>query len=250
MQFVQVIILYTHTANIADQQLVFVDLGGVVPITILLCWTQANSVLINKRPPGSLFSWTIILSTYGEVLIQSAFIFGMFMALRYQNFYEPTERSHDETTDGHESTTTFYVTMPQYVFIGIAFHTATRFRQAIWTNIPFMFLLSIQLALIGWIILGPQKWIRDALDLAVLDFYFRYTLIGSGLLNGFISIMYEWTIQATVGKREMEQQIEFGGKGRLPNAPKTASHYIPQSSHHGSVAGSHRGSHVGSHRNY
>lgn len=210
IQFMSVIILNTMTSTFDDTQYIFFDLGGVVPITMLLSWTKPKTYLINKRPVGSLFSWTIFCSIYGQVLIMFAFILGTWFNLRAQHFYDKAEKQSDLTTDEDESTVIFYITIPQYVFMGIAFHVSTQFRRPIYSNIPFMILLSIQFAVIGWITLGPQPWMKDALQLSGIDFYFRYIILGSALANGFLTILYEQIVQRTVGKSEMERPIEFG----------------------------------------
>ena len=93
--------------------------------------------------------------------------------------------------------------------MGIAFHTATQFRRAIYTNVPFMVLLFCQLTMIGWITLGPVGFMKDVLEISSLDFYFRVIIIGTGLGNGFLTILYEQIIQRTLGKKEMEKKIEF-----------------------------------------
>ena len=220
LQFVSVIILSTQTSTFDDPQYVFFDLGGVVPITILLSWTEANDKLINKRPVGSLFNKTVFLSIYGQVIIMISFVIGTYFNLREQNFYEESVKQSDPTKDGDETTTVFLITLPQYVFMGIAFHTATQFRKGIYTNIPIMVLLSFQFIMIGWVTLGPLEFMKDILNLSSLDFYFRVIIIGSGLANGFLTIWYEQILQRTIGKTEMEKPIEFKPVKRVQNHPK------------------------------
>jgi cation-transporting P-type ATPase 13A2 len=209
IQFGSAWILFFKTCNYDDKQMLFFDLGGVVPITILLCWTQANDILIEKRPVSSLFKRSILWDVIGQGQIQFWWFFGMYFTLRGQGFYEETQGGHDETTDGMETTTALLFTFPQYIFIGIAFHTATQFRKQIYTNIPFMCLLTLQFWVAGWIILGPQPWMRSTLEIAHMDFYFRYIILGGALLNGFFTICYEQFIIRVFGKREMEEEIVF-----------------------------------------
>jgi magnesium-transporting ATPase (P-type) len=70
IQFGSACILFFKTCNYDDKQMVFFDLGGVVPITILLCWTQANDLLIDKRPVSSLFKKSILFDIIGQGQIQ------------------------------------------------------------------------------------------------------------------------------------------------------------------------------------
>ena len=139
----------------------------------------------------------------------SSFILGTWFNMRGQNFYEESERQSDTTTDGDESTIMFLITIPQYVFMGIAFHTATQFRNPIYTNLPFMCLLCLQLIIISWITLGPLGFMLDSLELTHIDFYFKVIILGSGIVNGIITIIFEQIVQRTIGKMEMEKSIEF-----------------------------------------
>jgi cation-transporting P-type ATPase 13A2 len=212
IQFGSVMILLFKTWNYSDEQFLFFDMGGVVPITILLWWTQANNILINKRPVGSLFKRSILFDVIGQGQIQFWWFFGIYFTLRGQGFYEETRGSHDETVDGHESTTAFLFTFPQYIFIGIAFHTATQFRQPIYTNVPFMLILILQLCLAGWMILGPLTFMKDTFGLAHLDFYFRVVILGGAIVNGILTIAFEQFIIRVFGKKEMEEEIIFSKK--------------------------------------
>ena len=131
--------------------------------------------------------------------------------MRSQNFYEETPKSSKQTTDGHETTTLFLFSLPQYIFIGIAFHTATQFRKPIYTNLPFLFLLSLQLAMAMWLILGPLPFMKSALEMADLDFYFRIIIAGGTLINGMLTLLYERLVVYIWGRKEMQEKVCFEG---------------------------------------
>jgi hypothetical protein len=117
-----------------------------------------------------------------------------------------------------ETTTALLFTFPQYIFIGIAFHTATQFRKSIYTNIPFMLLLTLQFSIAGWIILGPQGFQKSALEIETMPFYFRYTILFCALGNGFLTILFEQIIIRVFGHKEMQEVIVFDkGKEKKPS---------------------------------
>lgn len=169
LQFGAATMMFFTTNNFDDKQLLFIDLGGVVPITILLCWTDANTKLNMQRPVKSLFSKYILFSIIGQAIIQVGCTFSMYMCLRGQDFYVSTQKSSEETTKSFENSTIFLFSLPQYIFIGIAFHTATQFRRPLYTNIPFLLLLLLQMTMAGWLILGPLPFMRSTFSL-VSDF--------------------------------------------------------------------------------
>jgi len=72
-----------------------------------------------------------------------------------------------------------------------------------------MILLLLQLTIVGWLILGPVTFMKDVLDLAHLDFYFRYIILFSALANGAITILFEQLIVRILGNYEMQEEINF-----------------------------------------
>lgn len=95
MEFTSVIILYFHTSNISDSQLLFIDFFWATPMTIFLWSLKEKSKLSPKFPPGSLLSPSILLSLIGQMVLIGASIFAIFMTLRGQNFFTPHHKSGD-----------------------------------------------------------------------------------------------------------------------------------------------------------
>lgn len=129
----------------------------------------------------------------------------MYFCLRGQGFYEKTEKSGDTTVDGMETTTLFLFTFPQYMYIAISFHLSTKFRQPLYTNIPFWLFLIIQLLMAYWLILLPINFMKNALKLHDLDFYFRVIIAGASMFNGTLNILYErWINMIFVNKKSLD----------------------------------------------
>jgi cation-transporting P-type ATPase 13A2 len=95
MEFTSVIILYYHTSNISDSQLVYIDLFWVAPITLYLWSLEESNELKKKLPPKSLLSPSILFSLIGQPLILGLSVFSIYMTLRGQGFFEPNEKSGD-----------------------------------------------------------------------------------------------------------------------------------------------------------
>jgi len=202
IQFTTVCILYQSTSNVSDTQWVYYDMCGVVPITILLWWTDASDKLAPSLPFGSLLSYPILISIIGQMIIQASGQVGVYFMLRGQNFFHGQHKSDDNHVHSYENTTIFLFTLPQYIFIGIAFHISTEFRKPIFTNIPFIIMLALGLALAYWMILLPMPWMRYWLQLRKLRMYFKVCIAGATLFNGFLTIAYEQLVIHLFGKWE------------------------------------------------
>ena len=205
IQFSSSVILYFSTSALADAQLLFVDLGAVVPITILLWWTNTKDTLLNQLPVSSCFDRSIVSSIVGWWLIQLGWSVWMHFCLNGQNFYEKIVKSGTTTVDGMETTTLFLFTLPQYIFIATSFHLSTKFRQPIYTNIPFCIFLLGQLLMTYWLILLPIDFMKNALKLHHLDFYFRVIIAGASFGNGIMNILYErWMNRIFINKKSLD----------------------------------------------
>ena len=140
---------------------------------------------------SSAFSKSILISVFGWCLIQLACTLGIYFWLRGQGFYNQTERSGDTTIDGHESTTIFLFTFPQYIFAAISFHLSAKFRKPFYTNISFWIFLLVQFCIAYWLILLPIQFMKDSLKISHLDFYFRVIITGGSIFNGILWMLYE-----------------------------------------------------------
>lgn len=202
IQFWSDCILYQSTSGISDTQFVYYDLGCVVPITILLCWTEASDKLSKTLPVGNILSTPILTSIIGQIIIQCSFQVGAYFMLLSMDWFHHQEKSNETHDHNYENTTVFLFSLPQYLFIGLAFHIWTEFRQPIYTNLPFMIMLAMGAALSYWMILLPLPWMRYCVQLRDLKMYFKVMIAGATLLNGFWTLMWEQIVNWIFGKSE------------------------------------------------
>lgn len=194
IQFCSDCILYQTTSGISDTQFVYYDMGCVVPITILLCWTEASYKLAPSLPVGTLISSPILTSIIGQMIIQSGCQVGAYFMLKGFNFYHPQHKSDDTHDHNYEVSTIFLFTLPQYFFIGIAFHISTEFRRPLYTNVPFMLMLALGGALSYWMILLPLPWMRHTVQLRDMPMEFKVCIAGATMVNGFLTLMWEQVV--------------------------------------------------------
>ena len=88
MEFTSVVILYFHTSNISDSQLLFIDFFWATPVTIFLWNLGEKSRLEPRFPPSSLLSPSILFSLWGQMFLMGVSILSMFLTLRGQGFFE------------------------------------------------------------------------------------------------------------------------------------------------------------------
>ena len=62
-----------------------------------------------------------------------------------------------------------------------------------------------------WLILGPLPFMKSALEMADLDFYFRIIIAGGTLINGMLTLLYERLVVYIWGRKEMQEKVCFEG---------------------------------------
>ena len=212
IQFTSNLILYYTTSSLSDIQLLYIDLGAVMPVTILLWWTNTSDVLIGRLPVGSALDRSIIIALFGSWFIQQAWTIGIYFCLLGQGFYNEHDRSVTSEVQDAEATTVFLFTFPQYIFAALTFHLSAKFRKPFYTNKAFLIFLLVQFAITYWIILLPVHFMKDIFKQAHLDFYFRVTIAGASVWNGILWILLELACSRIFVYKDFVQKIETDSK--------------------------------------
>jgi cation-transporting ATPase 13A2 len=89
IQFISVTLLYIIGSNLADYQFLYIDLGILIPLSMLMGFTEAYKHLTPHLPSASLVSVPVLASVLGNVVIQMVFQLFMFFYIRTWDFYEP-----------------------------------------------------------------------------------------------------------------------------------------------------------------
>jgi cation-transporting ATPase 13A3/4/5 len=61
--------LYTMGGNITDYQFIYMDLTCLIPLSIVMCWTEAAPTLTKDIPTSSLFYFPVLLSVCYSIAV-------------------------------------------------------------------------------------------------------------------------------------------------------------------------------------
>ncbi|PIK40155.1 putative cation-transporting ATPase 13A3 [Apostichopus japonicus] len=145
IQFVSVVILYWINSNLGDLQFLYVDLVITTTVAILMGHNGAYPYMAKQRPPGSLFSFPILLSILIQVFLVVVFQVLAYMSLHYQPWFpyephQPKPCSEGSDADDNifcpENTVVFIMSSFQYILLAGAFSKGPPYRLPIWRNFP------------------------------------------------------------------------------------------------------------------
>ena len=124
-------------------------------------------------------------------------------AWRYGLVPPPAQKQRHPRTQLRKHNNIPITTVPQFYFIGIAFHIMSEFRMPIYWNLSFAILLFVAMWLSYWIILLPMSWMRYWLQLRRLRMYYKVMVAGITIAGGILSILWEVLINWIFGKSEI-----------------------------------------------
>lgn len=73
IQYISVLLLVPDGCYLNDTQFLYADLIALVPLSIMMAWTGANSKLNEHLPLASLMYFPVAVSMIGSILIQLCF---------------------------------------------------------------------------------------------------------------------------------------------------------------------------------
>lgn len=190
-QLSSMIILYYSTCNLDDMQYGYIGLALVSPIILLICLMDTTDKLVAELPTQSLLHWSVLVSIIGQSLINIGVQIGGYFSVRGEDYFRPATEHDDYTTDGYESTAVFLTSMPQYLFVGIVYSIFTNFRCPIYKSYMFSFVVAVQFFITYWIIIHPEGFMKDELELQDLDSGYRWFLAMITVANGIWSFIFQ-----------------------------------------------------------
>jgi len=201
IQFTTITLLYSFASSLGDFQFLYIDLFIIIPVAVAMARTLPYPVLHTKRPTASLVSKKVLTSIIGQILIAAIAQFWAFYWVRSQIWYtspppyEPGNADKLEATN-FENSALFLVSSFQYVLTAAVFSIGPPFRKPMRTNGWLMFSLVI-LGLINTVILlTPPKFAVILLELMILPYSARTTLLVGVGVNIIFSVMFErWGVQ-------------------------------------------------------
>ncbi|CAH2318429.1 cation-transporting ATPase 13A2 isoform X2 [Pelobates cultripes] len=193
-QFITVLVLYTVSTNLGDFQFLFIDLVIATSVAILMGRTGPADELGIKRPLGTLISIPVLGSLILQILlIWIAILLSVFIT-QSQTWFVPINATSTapQHLPNYEDTTLFCLSIFQYLILAVILSKGYPFRKPLYTNILFLLLLFVLLALAFWINLYPLNFMIYLLQLKnIPDFNFKFVIIGLAAVNFIAAFLVE-----------------------------------------------------------
>eukprot|EP00771_Trimastix_marina_P002919 gnl/Trimastix_PCT/4093.p1 GENE.gnl/Trimastix_PCT/4093~~gnl/Trimastix_PCT/4093.p1 ORF type:complete len:1496 (-),score=347.32 gnl/Trimastix_PCT/4093:114-4601(-) len=192
IQFFSVILLYTINSNLSDSQYLWIDLFTILPLAITMGYTDPYDQLVKQRPSGSLISFSVLSSLFGQMAVILLGQLGAYTLLSFQSWFVPLHPDPDKNNIiCYENTTLFLFTSLQYIWIVYVLSISKPFRKPFYTNYLFLLSLVALSAAALWLFLYPFSWMRHLFNTRWLPLSFRLTLFAICMGSLLVSWAYE-----------------------------------------------------------
>ncbi|XP_075462086.1 polyamine-transporting ATPase 13A2 isoform X2 [Ascaphus truei] len=191
-QFTSVLIMYNMNSNLSDLQFLLIDLGITTSVAVLMGRTGPAKELGAARPLGTLISIAVLGSLILQTLLICATQLVTFFVTRSQDWYVPVNTTLSQNLPNYENTAIFCVSGYQYLILAVVLSKGYPFRKPLYTNVLFLLVLILLLAVMVWITLSPLGFMVSLLRLKVInDINFKFVLIGLAIVNFFAAFIVE-----------------------------------------------------------
>lgn len=164
IQLLSAFILYCLDSNLTSNMFLYVDVVLVVPLIYVMSGIAAYPELTNDQLPRKLLSAPILISFFGQMVIQGGFLLLAYLLELTQNWYSHGGNSISDPSDEYDNTVIFLVSTFQYISVCAAFSIGPPFRQPAYKSILFTGTIAVLLLLNLYLLLLPAEWIRDLID--------------------------------------------------------------------------------------
>ncbi|ROW15439.1 hypothetical protein VPNG_02325 [Cytospora leucostoma] len=183
IQFTTVSFLYASASNLGDFQFLFIDLALILPIAVFMSWAGPSPELCRKRPNADLVSRKVLVPLLGQMGICIAVQAAAFAAVRRQPWFIPPVVEKDKSNiKNSENTALFLVSCFEYILSGIVLNAGPPFRVGVWRNWPFVTTIAVTVLVNVYLVLGPARWLRKAMQLTWTSWDFKLFMIALGLV--------------------------------------------------------------------
>ncbi|XP_053546238.1 polyamine-transporting ATPase 13A2 isoform X2 [Bombina bombina] len=193
-QFISVLILYSINSNLGDPQFLLIDLVITTSMAVLMGKTGPANELGIKRPLATLISITVLGSLVIQTLLILATQLMAFFITHSQDWYVPINGSTGVPLNlpNYDNTAVFCLSTYQYLILAVVLSKGYPFRKPLYTNVLFLLLLIVLLAMLLWITLFPLGFMVSLLQLKVIDdINFKLVLIGMVAVNFIAAYLME-----------------------------------------------------------
>ena len=215
--YIAAIFLMYHSSNVSDMQGFFLDLFLIYPLEWFVSQTDPMDELTYERPIDSLFSFPIVLSLLGHIIISIIFQYGGYYYLKYKFKWEDlcmvTEEGDPEPCP--ENTIIYIINQFQLIFSAITLYKSKPFRRSILTNKMLMLYLGTGIIFTVYITIIDNERLKYAFDLFDFEIYeeesknneiidknhkrsgknyymITYYLLIISIINAIVTVLFEW----------------------------------------------------------
>ena len=223
--YIAAIFLMYHSSNVSDMQGFFLDLFLIYPLEWFVSQTDPMDELTYQRPIDNLFSFPIVFSLLGQIIISIIFQYGGYYYLKnkfmWENLCMVTEDGDPEPCP--ENTIIYIINQFQLIFSAITLYKSKPFRRSILTNKMLMLYLATGIIFTIYITIFCNERIKFAFDLFDFEIYedeskdneiidennkrtgmhyymINYYLLIISIINAIVNVLFEWVFVEIANK--------------------------------------------------
>ncbi|CAL7950959.1 unnamed protein product [Xylocopa violacea] len=192
-EFLSVIILYSIDSNLTDLEFLFIDICLIVNFATFFGKTAAYKKKLVKKPPiTSLLTFTSIFSLSVHMLIMTIFQAIAYYTVRVFPWFKPFVYTDENGYACYENYSVYCVSMFQYITMAVIFSRGKPYRKAIYTNVAFIFSITLLTIVCTYITIYPADWIVNLLQLMLPPVYdWRIIILALAFANFVVCFFVE-----------------------------------------------------------
>ena len=167
IQLMSAFLLYCLNSNLTTMMFLYIDVVLVVPLIYVMSGIPAYTELTAEQLPRKLLSPWILISFFGQMIVQAGFLILTYLLELTQDWYSHDGDSISDPSSGYDNTVIFLVSSFQYLSTCSAFSIGPPFRQPAYRNWLFTGTVSVLVLANLYLLLLPAEWVRDLLDVTV-----------------------------------------------------------------------------------
>eukprot|EP00914_Ancora_sagittata_P021502 GHVO01042548.1.p1 GENE.GHVO01042548.1~~GHVO01042548.1.p1 ORF type:complete len:829 (+),score=75.05 GHVO01042548.1:152-2638(+) len=201
-EFISVLCLYGYGCNLTDSQYMFIDLICILPMSILMSYTEPEDKLCLSFPIDTLVDRTVIFSIVGHACINLTFILASLGLLMIQPFYTSfvipiAGGKYELDYTSLENTVVFMISSWQYVIVSVALSNNLPWRKPIYSNkIYTLFLIFLSTTLIS--VMFYPSLLSSWLAITTMPKVFIWKLFGVVIVNASVSFVFEESVSREI----------------------------------------------------
>ena len=175
IQYIAVSILYALENNLMDMQFLYQDLVIILPISISMANSGPYHTLAKVLPPGNLFSFSILGSLFGHLVINLVFQVSAFLLMLPFDWYESSDSTTDKPEACDDNTSIFVIACFQVLIAGLVFNIGPPYRRETLENFWFTASISFIMLMTIYLLMVPET-VGDWFEVVELEPNFRWIL--------------------------------------------------------------------------